>query len=474
MRVEPEEDGSEPTWTRWDAAVVSFLVVTSVVLRLPGLDGAITPDELANVMPGRPWMVLTDVEAGVNPPLLRVLLNTPFDGGDVVWWGRRFSLVCSAGAVALLYAVSLRASRWRPAAAAAAALFVVHPIAVRYGVLYRSYAMWTLVWAWHATAMGRALDDGQRRWTLQAVVSAMVLPWVHYLSVPVLLGAGAATALTMPGRRRWAAVYLPAAVGILPMVPYVLYAPQRRVPPDEPVLAVMQKLVGLDLRPPLTLATPVSWVWEATTSAPFFWQAWMALSVVVLLLAHLVVQTTRTQRLCVGATVGLLVGVQVAASIQRVRDPTTVVMLVVAAPALFAVVTATRHRRWTLLAWVLWLTPGLVDRTAWHRSRARAVAMQPFVDAWAQWTPGPIRVFPPWQVHAVHVHLTGREMSRAQDMPGCETQLPCFVQDDVVVEGVATLADGGGGLLVAFDQGEPPDGCTRLWEQEQTRVWRCP
>jgi hypothetical protein len=59
-------------------------------------------------------------------------------------------------------------------------------------------------------------------------------------------------------------------------------------------------------------------------------------------------------------------------------------------------------------------------------------------------------------------------------MPGCETQLPCFVQDDVVVEGVATLADGGGGLLVAFDQGESPDGCTRLWEQEQTRVWRCP
>lgn len=475
------------------AGVVAALIAFAAVLRLEGLERGYTSDELANVMVGDAWAVLTDVEAGVNPPLLRVLFNAPFDDFDTPWWGRRFSLGMSLAAVALAWAVARDASRgaWAPGLLAAG-LLAVHPMAVQNASIYRIYAWWTATVLLHVWAMGRALDappgPGRRGWTAAATAAAVLLPWIHYLSVPVLIGFGGAVALGMPDRRRWVGVYAVAAVGILPMVPYVLGAPDRRVPPGEPLSQTLAKVVGLDLLPPMALANGAAKLWRSVSAAPFHWPTVMAWTMALVLLWRWLGWrgATRQERLLTGGATALVVAVAIIGRVQWVRDPVVLMMVALLGP-LVAAATARVPTRWgppiAALALAWWWGAQVRERLDEVRTRsleqdgARQVAAA--LPALREAAGGaPVLVYPGYEVPSVYFYAAREHFGRAAWSRACAGLGPCFERDGAVVGALQVVTDGAGlgALLVVLDA-HAPDGlgaaCTPLDVPPGLRVRRC-
>lgn len=463
-------------------------------LRGSVLGRALDSDEMANVMPFSAWQILTDEEAGVNPPLLRLLFNVPFHESVAPYAGRWFSLLCSVAAIGLAYLVGRDAGgRSRGAGFAAALLFAVHPLAVSYASSFRIYAWWTATALLHVLAVGRALEGGadERRWERVAIGTAVLLPWIHYVSVPWLLLVGVGLSASSPGRRGWWLRYLPAAVGILPMVPAVLFQESRRVAPGELPEAVLVKVLGLGWSAPLALADVAAWVWAALGLTGFRWNAAVALLVVVAFAVHGLRwrSLTPTLRVVWWGGVGLAVSVYALAHVQWVRDPTILMMLVFAAPALGALPTlaqgaAARTLGWLVLGYVvLGQAP---DALRWHLHRAgptlAAEGVRRLASQWRLWDEAragrALRVHPPHYLPTLYYYQTGEHFSRAPVEPACGLYGACYVRDGVVVAALSELGDGGRyDALVVSVEARPEAGfgsaCVVLHDEPGLVVWDC-
>lgn len=464
-------------------------------LRWDGLFKGLTSDEMANVMPWSAWEILTDPEAGVNPPLFRLMFNVPFHETVTPYAGRAFSMVCSLASIGLAWLVGQRAGGGsRGAGLFAAVLFTVHPIAVEYGAIHRIYAWWTATALLHLWALGRALEaeEGARRpWVALAVGTAVLLPWIHYLAVPVLLAVGLGIAAGMPGYRRWWALYLPAAVAISPMVPAVLFQEARRVESMQPAAEVMHKVIGLGLTPPLALANPVFRVWQGLGLGTFRWHVAMTALVLGAFAWQLLRWRTApaTLRLVTAGGLGVMVAAYGLTFLQRVRDPTILMMLVFAAPVLAAVPTVVQARwarvfGWGLLAWTV--GGQLPDRLDWYLNRSGG-ALAPdgardFVASWRRWDEvragRVVRVHPGYYVPTMYFYQAGQHFSRAPQEAACGLYGPCYVWEGVVFAGLQDLGDGAGldGLVVSVEA-RPEAGfgaaCALVHDEPGMVVWDC-
>ncbi len=480
-------------WTWLDRVTPAILCVLALWLRWPGLARGYTSDELANVMVGSAWAVLTDVEAGVNPPLLRVLFNGPFHDFHTPYYGRVFSLVCSVVAVALAYAVGRRAAgdRWLPGVLAGA-LVALHPVAIQYATIYRIYAWWSATMLVHVWSLGHALDATEPRprrgWGALAVGSAMLLPWIHYFSVPVLLVLGASVLVGMPGRRRWFFAYVPAALAITPMIPYVLTATARRVAPEEPLGAVVQKVSSLGLAPPMVLANPMSRLWSRVTDEIFHWPSWMSISMMALMALQLLLwrRIPATQRLVVVGALAVLGGVTALGQIQYVRDPTIIMMLVFLAPALAGSVGQLPMRYGPMLGTLVlgwWVGAQLPERMAYYADRAEELDGPPaFVADWSRWievaSGRPILIHPAYFVPTIYFYRAEEHFGRSEWSAACKPYGVCFEEGGVVVVGVDEVGDGAGlhGLLVSFDPHRDAafaSTCAEVQLDGRLGVWDC-
>lgn len=394
-----------------------------------------------------PWQVVADPESAVNPPLLRLLFSSTLGGRPALLAGRVLSLVASTGAVVAAWAVARGRVRtlgagWALLAAGALAL---HPTAVWYGAMYRGYAAWTLLAAWHVAALHRAVEASpadRRGWTAQALAAALLLPWLHYLGVPVLVGFGLALLLGGRAHRRWAWVPLAGVVGVLPMAIRVLAPGGVRVPPRS---GVVEQLVdvgsaGVGIAVPVFNALAERWPggFDAVPAGP----VWFAL----LFVGAAVVPGLRRGADPVDRTLalGLLALLGAVAFIARghvVRPPVLLMVWVLAAP----VVLVPRARVLSLAAWALvaWsLVEAAPTRLALLRETSeqrRAVwAVQEAVDALP---PGaPVAVVPSWVLQSVVVEATGRTLDDPEPA-GCPEGSLCTTLDGRWWQTHRTLGD---------------------------------
>jgi hypothetical protein len=477
---------------REDAVWIVSLLLLALWVRWPGMSNGYTSDELANVMAVSAWEIATDPEAGVNPPLLRLMFNVPFDDFTTPWAGRMFSMLCSLGAVVMSYLVGKAAARGHVAAGVLAAMLcVLHPIVFKYAAIYRVYAWWSVTALWHLWAMSRALeasDQDRRFWGGQAVVSAVLLPWIHYISVPVLLGWGTAVLLGMPGKRRWFGVYVVSAICVLPLVPAVLFQDARRVASWDAPLDSLNRILGMDLVLPMALTNPAARTWKALGFDNFHWPTCAALVFAAALLVHVLAwrRSPTVMRLITAGGIALCAGIYGLAHVQIVRDPTMVMMVVFMAPVLAALPallpwTYARWAGWAILCWLI--GDQLPDRIAWHGKRSQETnAVPAFVASWHDWDEvrrgRPVRVHPGYHIPTLYFYEAEEHFRRAPWAKACDAYSPCYVADDTVFGAIDDVGDGSryDALLVSFDPFRPEgfaSACRELWQQAETAIYDC-
>ncbi len=419
-------------------------------LRALGMDNGVTSDELANVMPWSARQILTDPEAGVNPPLLRLLANVPFDDAGAVSAGRAFAWCASTGAVGVAWALGRRAGG-PVAGALAATLAALHPFAVVYGAIYRSYAPFALTAAVYALALTWVSAPGGR-WRSPAgvalVAAAVLLPWWHYIGVLVLVGVGLGL-LLWPGQRRWLLASVAAAVAISPMIPFVLSAPQRREAPRGTPIEAMGEVVAMTLQPPRAVAKPAVELAAALGLDPPFVPGLLGDLFGLVIVGHVLAWRwlDPARRVLTAGAVSVAAAAWALAHVQYVRDPVSVMMLVflgpllAAAPALVRAppgarpwwrmgASGVRGLAWAALAWLLFAD--MPERLAFQLERARdpdavrdvgrllgagALPTRPGERLW---------VHPSYVTPTLWFVASGTHFGRAPVPAGCGDDRPCF------------------------------------------------
>jgi hypothetical protein len=219
--------------TRREKLFVLFAMLAGTAILASGLFRGWTTDEVALVQPWSISRIFWDPESAVNPPLQRIILNTFFSSAHVLAAGRVISLLCAIAAVWCSFVTSRRLAGVR-AGLLAIAMVVLNPVVVASATEARSYAMWLAVACLHVAAIVGCLQSEQRMSTpTKAIVSATcaLLPWIHFLSIPVLASEVGVLAILFPERRRelltWAGA--PLCLAVVAALPLLFGDPSRRV-----------------------------------------------------------------------------------------------------------------------------------------------------------------------------------------------------------------------------------------------------
>ena len=173
-----------------ELAPVVALTLVAFALRVSQLHQSLVGDEVYTYQDilGRSFSaVLTTVHTGGenSPPLFFLLAWTAAHLGDASVWIRVPSVVLGSATVPVVYALG-REVFSRVAGLIAAAVFVLAPFAVFYGIEARPYATMTFFVALSTLALLRAVETDSRWWWALYVLSAAAAAYSHYTAVFVL------------------------------------------------------------------------------------------------------------------------------------------------------------------------------------------------------------------------------------------------------------------------------------------------
>ncbi len=402
------------------AAGIAAAVALAIALRLPDLAHGVDGDEVANLVPGGFLWQVYDAESLVNPPLIRWVILL-CGGADRLGAARVVSLVANVVGVALGAGLARAVGgRWW-CAWLAGALLAMDPQMVHSSVTARAYGLWAGLLSLHLVALTTWVARPGPRAALAVACTAVVLPWVHYLSVPWLLGVGLLGALALPGRRTLPLLYAPAAVAFLPLFWPITQHVSRREPPQHGIGAVLDQVVGLDLG---VNAAPM---WHAGAADVLLNPSAPALTVLVVLLACTLSwrRMTPALRVLVIAAWTLPFAVIPFAAVRHVRAPVAVGMVVLVAPVIAAAPTLLRWRPARGAAAVALA----VLFATFLRARASAdVGVQRASDAEREiavaildgtFPPGDLALCPKGLVLPMVYDLTGQHARALPDAPSC-------------------------------------------------------
>jgi len=453
-------------------------------LRVRALDAPYSPDEFANVHSGGLFAIWMDAESGVNPPLTRWLGNLFVPDRWSIITGRLVSVVASTAALPIAFLVAVRASRSEFAALAATTLLAVAPVMVTTGGWFRSYALWSLAFGVHllcvsALAEGDRSPEAPRRW---AAMSAAVMVWTHYLTIPLaLLWAPLLqwTGLVPRAMRLW----LPAAVSIAPMALLVFGVTEARVATSSGVLEGLADIVsgGFPGKP-----SPGWWSAVVSGLPGDLWRDHLSSVVLTapLLLVPLVWRRLPpTARVAAVGLLALLGSVLAVGLFQFVRSPVGVMWFSLLAPVLARLLALPR---WSLLRIGFVVAAGgllgrgrggELDRARWSPPE---IGLQRIVDQWprhAGLSPGDrIWVSPGWAWTGSHLLLVGTSARHAEASPRCEGDR-CYEHQGVLVELGSTRVPGTPGVFLAVEHEPAPqtvEDCALVERRRDLSVWTCP
>lgn len=399
------------------AVVAAFAAIVVIVIWVPGLWRGVTGDEVALVTEAPLADVFWDPEGTANPPLQRLVVNAVAPHGRVIETGRLLSLICGMAALAWAFVIARRAASSAVTAAVAVLLLAVNPTVVEHAAQFRSYVPWLAVAIWHAGAMRGLLRDGPQRTAayVGAAASAAFLPWLHYLSVPILVLDAVALLALYPSRWRRFAVYVPAVVCAAPLLLLITMGESRRLP--APAGGIPQMF------------------WQITAAG------WMdvAMPLLVWLVALGVAAFRKRDRELASWLVGCaaaMAGTLAMVPFFGVRPPTAIFALPWLIPTI--ALALRRSRAFTvatsLLVVFIAIQSGLgIVRVTRPGPRD---AVQAAAKDWAfVGESDRLAVYPPVQIATLHYELTGRSLRARQRDQRCARDL-CFVLGGVVVEGV--------------------------------------
>ncbi|MCB9679906.1 MAG: hypothetical protein H6733_00415 [Alphaproteobacteria bacterium] len=471
-------------------AVVALMAVGGW-LRLGMLDDGYSPDEFANILYGSVWQILTDPESGVNPPLLR-LLNAPFGEAGALVVGRWLSWVGGTAAIGLTFAVARAASGGSTVAGLlAAALVAFNPEAVKMSGRFRSYGVLMPLMAWHALAVGgwmagqaAGVGDEVRRHARQVQVSAALMPWIHYATIPVMLGLGL-VGLAVPRMRRLGLLYVPAAVLVSPMALLVFGNTSARVAQHDSVGTLLVQIVSLQFQ---AQRIPAPWLHAVGITDSRYGPTAIVVGVgmvLSLLLWRRATDTARFLTLAAWVFVGALVALS---GVQLVRSPTASLLLIWTAPLLATLPAYVPDRvvRVLLSAIVgalLLARDAEPLRQLQHYTTydgLRTFALH-FHDLDGERGDLPLYTWPGYTHVGLFFYVRGGHLRRDPwpPPPPCPEE-GCWVGDGVAFRACSTWPEAGKnpdpGVYVAFTKAPNPlpPPCVPLPDGDGWTAWRCP
>jgi hypothetical protein len=467
----------------WELLPLFALLIAGLALRVSLLHHGYQPDELANLDEGSLWTIVWDAESAVNPPLLRAVYNGLFDIDVVLDRGRQVNVLLGTACVALGWAIGRRVGGTTVTALLGGALLATNPALVEMSACCRSYPAWCLVACWHVLAVTRWLSEegeARTRWLRQMTASAVLLPWLHYVSVPLLLLVGGVW-LFVPGRREGFGAYVPAGLGILPMAWLIASETSTRVPTRtgldvvlKPILALGQNInpvVGTLLRS------------QDPAGPPPDLQGPLAVSILAFLAAHLLLwpRLDLTRRWLVWGAISLLITVVLLSQVQLVRSPVAICLLVFMTPLVTGAVGALRPGLMQtagalFAAW--WLIGGTTERLTDASGAAKADALRDLSADWRSFDAArrgrPIMMAPTYTFVGMNYYLNRNHLRGRVER--CEPW-SCFTYDGVTFlqapeHEPRTPPDG-----LLFTVGPPPkglaEGCALVAERPQSAVYDC-
>lgn len=472
----------------WTArAALAVLVGVGLALRVRDAGRGITSEEGSDLRHGSAWTLWTDQEVGVNPPLLKWLVNLPFECWNSLWFGRVLSVLCGTLAIALLFHVARRAARGSDTAGLlAATVIALSSDAIRNSAEFRPYGVWQLVGALHLVALFHLVDVptsvGARR---VVVATAILLPQLHYFGIP-WIGA-LALVLALSADTRWMVkLYAWSCALVTPLLLLGLAMPHLRKPDGSAALRTLLTVTSLDLPAPAAFAAPViDGLGLSRTDFITVEHSLFSLALAALLVPYVTgfSRTSVHQRLLLGSALSVPLAIVTIGQVHLVRSP-VVMMLLTSLPAAIAAAPfvlpegsarfAARLAGLTVFATGLiafWTRPPEVDRSRWPSD---------FLATWHQLDAArggrDILLYPKGTVgllYLVATHHAWDQMDGRNLCPdGGDT---CFF-----LEGARFVEIGGwpstppDGIVAAF--GPTPkgfgDGCVVLRAQGPT-VWDC-
>jgi hypothetical protein len=389
-------------------------------------------------------------------------MNTLFPGDAVLYWGRWLSLACTVGALALAYALGRRAGQRSAAGFVAFALVAVNPMVFEHATLARSYAPWLLVGFWHAYGLLRLheTDAPTTRTKLSVAASALLLPWIHYLSIPLLFIEAALLAVFNRERARRALLFilLPTVVSVLPLLPLMLGDSSRRHPGE------WRQMVSVALG-------SLSGGWPM---AMFIVAPWL----VIALRVDWPVDPRR--RALLAGLLGAVGAATAAAPLALVRTPTALFAVPFLAPLLAE---PPRQRRWFVNATVaVWLLIGAVGVVAIARggrdaSRDGVKQFAQLRESWDRVRAGrPVHVTPSYQVPALYYTFERRSIAEAPQ-GRCPRGAMCVEHGGTVFMGFDGSGDELHGVVVSFHRSPPVQldrRCKPIERRDNMHIFDCP
>ncbi len=229
-------------WERWlGPLALGALLGVALLLRWSWHDFLPTYDEVRPLKAASFTELLFEAETGVNPPLFRWWVTRPALPADGLALGRWTATVGSVAALGMAGALARRLSGTWTAAITTVGVLAVVPDAVRVGVDSRVYGLAAATVGAHALA----LVSREQAWAGPAIVlTAALLPWLHYSTVPWLMLAALAATW---GRPRTLLLYAPGALAAIPLALLIPSRAAERVAPPESPWAAMQHTLSLGL-----------------------------------------------------------------------------------------------------------------------------------------------------------------------------------------------------------------------------------
>lgn len=468
-------------------ASVAALMAVATWLRLAAYTRGVTAEEASDLRHEAASRLLNDPELGVNPPLLKWLVNAPLDCWDSLWAGRDLSVVTSVLAIPVAAALVWRVSRGSALGTlAAAALLAVHPDSVRNGAEFRPYAPWLLTALVHLWSLEHAATRRWAWWT--AMLTAVLLPQWHFVGVSWLALLGLGQLVAAPSRdtlKRVLGLYGPAALLVTPLLVVGLVHPALRAPHMGAVWGTLRHVLSLDMQMSSALSEPV--VRGLGLDATWFSVVEQTEMAVVLVGLSVLVWAwpgprTDDDRRVTWATVAIPLSVLVLGQLHLVRSPILVMMLA-AWPALLFGVASRLPARGALA--VRLVAIGVFALGIWNRHvRAWTVESADVPPAWvASWstspppTDKPVHVYPGGTLAVVYLYATGHAWDRKDggDRFQVDEDTEGFRWGGATLVELRRWSPDVHGYVVAVDKTPKgfAEGCREI-EAGAARMWECP
>lgn len=468
--------------------MLALLVAVALGLRASRFWLAPTSEEVSDVYHGSLQLILDDSEIGVNPPLLKLILNGLFECKETIVAGRSLSIVSGAAAVAVIYALTRRLSRGEERAALlAAALLALHPYAIQVGSEFRAYAPLSLALSLHLLALARVADEdagpARTRWLWVAGITALATAQLHYLGLAVI-GTLGVMSLTAARWRPLIGGYVVAGVSMIPWVTMAIGRTANRRTDTTSIGTTVARAVSTGLRAPQWVLDPWDAVmprWLPGSGFDLFPMTVLLGIAVLWALRSPLARAPAARPLWVVAVTSVLTmgGFSV---LHHVRSPAIMLYLVpfAALVSLAPLALPSRAAQWG----------GYLMLTALLAAGMNKLGLRPetygggqtAIDVAAHWHEldaarqgGPVWVAPYGGVVSVWFAMSGHAWDATPWQDRCDPKVPCFSWEGVQFHGLSGRPeDTHDGVIVAADHmpGEFALGCTRV-TGTTLEAWTC-